>query len=443
VIVSQPSQPWTAGASHLFTQEFARLAKSRLAPGGVFVQWTSVGYLDAALLRSLTATLLATFGHVRLYNPQGGELVFVASDAPLPLEAGYARLPAALAAHCAGLGIAGAEDLLAGLVLDETAAAEFAASVRPNEDDRNLMATHSYVREDGLGIGDLYTELARMDPLARGGFWAALQATGTEVDALYLALRLAARGATRERLPAVARALPAAAARMEAVHLLATGAGPRARRALDASVAAAPADQPLRWLVLASQLDGLLDGSAPEHLQAYAAALDGVPAAVLAGRRHERAGDWARIEALEPVLAQASVRDPWFASAMALRVAWRLQAGTAREGRAAEALALIDRAARTRLDVPMLLQRGSAGERLADPAVVLESSVMVLELLRQNLARRAPGAPLPTAQRIQLRSAFGAVSDLLATHPGWRELRPRGPTAWALRDAVAAQLDAL
>jgi hypothetical protein len=35
------------------------------------------------------------------------------------------------------------------------------------------------------------------------------------------------------------------------------------------------------------------------------------------------------------------------------------------------------------------------------------------------------------------------VSDLLATHPGWRELRPRGPTAWALRDAVAAQLDAL
>ena len=34
VIASQPSHPWTAGASHLYTEEFVGLAKERLRPQG-------------------------------------------------------------------------------------------------------------------------------------------------------------------------------------------------------------------------------------------------------------------------------------------------------------------------------------------------------------------------------------------------------------------------
>ena len=37
-IVSQPSHPWTAGASHLYTREFCEIAKQHLRPGGVFLQ---------------------------------------------------------------------------------------------------------------------------------------------------------------------------------------------------------------------------------------------------------------------------------------------------------------------------------------------------------------------------------------------------------------------
>ena len=37
LIVSQPSHPWTAGASHLYTREFFALVRGRLAPGGAFV----------------------------------------------------------------------------------------------------------------------------------------------------------------------------------------------------------------------------------------------------------------------------------------------------------------------------------------------------------------------------------------------------------------------
>ena len=57
-IVSQPSHPWTAGASHLYTREFMQLAHDHLNPGGVFVQWMNVIFMDEDLLRSLTATLL-------------------------------------------------------------------------------------------------------------------------------------------------------------------------------------------------------------------------------------------------------------------------------------------------------------------------------------------------------------------------------------------------
>ena len=50
VIVSQPSHPWTAGASHLYTSEFVGLAKSRLTQaGGVYVQWINSLFVDEAV----------------------------------------------------------------------------------------------------------------------------------------------------------------------------------------------------------------------------------------------------------------------------------------------------------------------------------------------------------------------------------------------------------
>src|SRR6185295_20356843 len=83
-IVSQPSHPWTAGAANLFTREFYGLVRERLAPGGVFVQWMGLQFVDEALLRSLIATLAATFSHVELYQPPpGGPILLLASDTPL------------------------------------------------------------------------------------------------------------------------------------------------------------------------------------------------------------------------------------------------------------------------------------------------------------------------------------------------------------------------
>ena len=69
---------------------YARLlragAASRLAPGGVFVQWMGLRFVDESLLRSLIATLLDVFPHVRLYQADPGSILFVSSAEPLDLE---------------------------------------------------------------------------------------------------------------------------------------------------------------------------------------------------------------------------------------------------------------------------------------------------------------------------------------------------------------------
>ena len=102
VVVSQPSHPWTAGASHLFTREFIADVRGHLNEGGVFVQWMNSEFVDEPLLRTLAATLLAEFPNVRLYQPAAQVLMFLASEGPLDLElqtarSGQATRPAATA----------------------------------------------------------------------------------------------------------------------------------------------------------------------------------------------------------------------------------------------------------------------------------------------------------------------------------------------------------
>jgi len=86
-IVSQPSHPWTSGASHLFTREFFTQVREHLTLGGVFVQWMGLPFVDEQLLRSFVATATEVFPHVELYQPLGGGLLVLASGQPLELAA--------------------------------------------------------------------------------------------------------------------------------------------------------------------------------------------------------------------------------------------------------------------------------------------------------------------------------------------------------------------
>ncbi len=183
-VVSQPSHPWTEGASHLYTREFFELVKQRLTPGGILVQWVGTSFLDEALLRSALATLLSVFGHVQVYLPYPyGEVYFAASDAELDWRESARRFVAAAPEDAARFGVAGPEDLFVALRLDEAAARELAQGAAQIRDDHNLFQFRLRGRP-----GQIHRLLRGRVP----------DAAAAGLDASYLARRLLVAG-ERER----------------------------------------------------------------------------------------------------------------------------------------------------------------------------------------------------------------------------------------------------
>ncbi|MDR3615686.1 MAG: hypothetical protein P4L53_19160 [Candidatus Obscuribacterales bacterium] len=79
IIVSQPSEPWVSGSSDLFTVEFFRLAKSRMKPGGVFLQWLQLYCIDERLLTNLIATFHHVFPNTYVLHPRNsGDVILIA-----------------------------------------------------------------------------------------------------------------------------------------------------------------------------------------------------------------------------------------------------------------------------------------------------------------------------------------------------------------------------
>ena len=94
IIVSEPSNPWITGVSNLFTEDFLRMGKARLAEGGVWSQWVQLYGMDSDDMRTLLATFASVYDHVLVYaTVQDADLVLVGSDAPLaPTPAAGSRL---------------------------------------------------------------------------------------------------------------------------------------------------------------------------------------------------------------------------------------------------------------------------------------------------------------------------------------------------------------
>src|SRR5262249_14370396 len=226
-IAAQASRPWTAGASHLYTREFFALADARLADGGVFVQWMGAPFTDEALLKSLVATLLATWPHVQVYRPLGGDLLFAASHATLARDASWIR--GELGRHpgeMEALGIAPPLDVELALVLDEHGCESFAAGAPVNTDDRNGLEMRSpelLHSKRTLANPAASPDLDRLDAIA---------APRPDADQLYLVRRLLELGDAR-RAERAARAVAGERARAEALAMVASlKAGPVALYAL-------------------------------------------------------------------------------------------------------------------------------------------------------------------------------------------------------------------
>ncbi|MFT5354233.1 MAG: spermidine synthase [Polyangiales bacterium] len=82
-IISQPSHPWLAGSSALYTREFFNEAKAALRTGGVLALWSNLFRMDGVHLQRIVGTLRGVFEHVHAYMCEDSSFILAASDTPI------------------------------------------------------------------------------------------------------------------------------------------------------------------------------------------------------------------------------------------------------------------------------------------------------------------------------------------------------------------------
>ncbi|HEV3009146.1 MAG TPA: hypothetical protein VGX52_08950, partial [Burkholderiales bacterium] len=87
LIISEPSNPWVSGVSSLFTREFYRRIRNHLNAGGLLVQWIQLYEMDASLVATVLGALGAEFPHYAVFAAGDYDLLIMAGDAPVPLQA--------------------------------------------------------------------------------------------------------------------------------------------------------------------------------------------------------------------------------------------------------------------------------------------------------------------------------------------------------------------
>jgi len=86
VIVSEPSNPWVAGIATLYTPQFFRIAKARLADDGVFCQWIQLYQLPLPVVAGIVRSLREVFPHVHVWFGGTADLVVLASSRPISYD---------------------------------------------------------------------------------------------------------------------------------------------------------------------------------------------------------------------------------------------------------------------------------------------------------------------------------------------------------------------
>lgn len=86
VIASEPSNPWVAGVATLYTPEFFRIVRSRLADDGVFCQWVQLYQLPLPVVAGIVRNIRTVFPHVEVWFSTTLDLLVLASGRPLQYE---------------------------------------------------------------------------------------------------------------------------------------------------------------------------------------------------------------------------------------------------------------------------------------------------------------------------------------------------------------------
>ncbi len=142
VIASEPSNLFVAGTVQLYTREYYALCRKRLAPGGLFIQWTHYYGMDVEDCRIVIRTAAAAFPHLLVFFQPGGDFFILGSEDPIALDLARARQRVALASVSRDLGrieVFSAEALLAFALWDRDDALNWCGPGPLCTDDRPIL----------------------------------------------------------------------------------------------------------------------------------------------------------------------------------------------------------------------------------------------------------------------------------------------------------------
>src|SRR6266540_970439 len=140
VIISEPSNPWLTGVSNLFTREYFRSIKTRLAPHGIFCQWAQLYEMAPWNIKTIYRTVRDEFPYVYVFAAEdlSSDTILIGSLEPLPLDLDVLerafRDPVTRAEAKRG-GFATPHDVFAYLLLGPEELESFTAGSPVNTDD--------------------------------------------------------------------------------------------------------------------------------------------------------------------------------------------------------------------------------------------------------------------------------------------------------------------
>ncbi len=447
-IVSQPSHPWTAGASHLYTREFMQLAREHLTEDGVFLQWMNATFVDDFLLKALSASMLDVFSYVRMYQVDPGTLFFMGSEQPLDPERQMARTGLPLSDDVLTYleeGVGAPEDLLVALTMDQEKLEEFSAGAPPITDNRNYMATvSSRVLDDGTALNQFsfYDLVKGYDPLTTADNWIG-EAFPAPINFSYISRRFDAMG-WHARALALAERLyregDIQALVVNAVGLQRQGNREESQALLRRTLDAEPGNQQARYALLQPWFGDILSGTeVPDYVQEELTRLEGSAADVLTGLQALEVRDMATLLDLDAELAAVLPTDLWYATSVKLRAEWRIQLTTPgyQPRMFNEATALIDSAIAMFLDVQLYMMRIRSTYLAGDIDAALATAKSVLRLIDVQIDRLeeqpgSSGSQAASLRALRLDEVESFMSELTVRHSD------RAPELEQIQDTIGS-----
>ena len=165
VIISEPSNPWMAGVSGLFTREFFQLARERLSENGLFCQWAHIYNLSEEDLMTIVGSFTDVFEQTSLFVLSEADVLLVGARndiAPTPRRASGRVL-----ADLNDVGVAASNVLRAFPVAKMPALSAWSRDAARHTDDRPVLefrAARAMHEDTGLENRDALLELTDDGP---------------------------------------------------------------------------------------------------------------------------------------------------------------------------------------------------------------------------------------------------------------------------------------